>query len=235
VFAQAQTESLSRRRFHFASYTRSYAWNAGRRRDRCSVIARLKFLAVCLRRDCSASREFMEGQPARARTAVYNYICPEPGAGTSPLQEDCSFAMRWKGGNGTEECRGVTHSSCFTRENGGKQLCSGHIQTIRIKRSGLLSAEYTGNRVKKIYCLHPEVKDLILTILITLFFFKKKIDKNNETAKHVQFKRVNFMSILCQLQLESVFQVRVRNWAFFEHIHRWTRVVREANREAIQQ
>jgi len=35
------------------------------------------------------------------------------------------------------------------------------------------------------------------------------------------------------ITLESVFQVRVRNWAFFEHKHRWTRVVR--GREAIQQ
>lgn len=52
-----------------------------RYRYRCSIIARLKFLAVCLRRDCSASREFIEGQSSR--TAVYNYICPESGAGAS--------------------------------------------------------------------------------------------------------------------------------------------------------
>jgi len=31
----------------------------------------------------------MEGQPAPARTAIYNYICPESGAGASPLREDC--------------------------------------------------------------------------------------------------------------------------------------------------
>lgn len=96
VFVRAGI-SFERRRLHFASYRHSYAWNTGQRRDRCSVIARLKFLAVCLRRDCSASREFMEeGQPAPARTAVYNYICPESGAGASPLREDC-FSCDEKG------------------------------------------------------------------------------------------------------------------------------------------
>lgn len=117
--------------FHFRIGRETFLEYRTAPRYRCSIIARLKFLAVCLRRDCSAPREFIEGQPARC-TDIYNYICPESGAGASLSSRGLLLPKARPGREKRNErtSRRVTHSPCFTRESGGKQLCSARTRTL---------------------------------------------------------------------------------------------------------
>lgn len=60
--------SFEERHFHFGIAETFLEYRTAAR-YRCSIIARLKFLAVCLRRDCSAPRVYRRTTRARASSA----------------------------------------------------------------------------------------------------------------------------------------------------------------------
>lgn len=127
---RSKTESLVRRRHFHLGIIETFLECRTAARYRCSIITRLKFPAVCLRRNCWAPREFIEGQPVRTVppyiTISVRNLAPER------LFSSRELLLRSKAGREEAErtSRRVTHSPCFTRESRGKQLCSSRTKTL---------------------------------------------------------------------------------------------------------